>query len=168
MAFDRPKELLKPIKPRWIVLSFVLAIAVELLPLDATLANWLPDFTAMLALYWTLNQPRRFGIGWSFGIGLIADVASASVFGQHALAYSVISYLLLSRQRQVVMYNLGQQTLVVLVLLLVNQLLMVLARMATGAVFAGWEYFIAPFVGAVFWPLLTNVLLIPQRRGTPG
>ena len=73
MAFDRPKELLKPIKPRWIVLSFVLAIAVELLPLDATLANWLPDFTAMLALYWTLNQPRRFGIGWSFGIGLIAD-----------------------------------------------------------------------------------------------
>lgn len=42
MAFDRPKELLKPIKPRWIVLSFVLAIAVELLPLDATLANWLP------------------------------------------------------------------------------------------------------------------------------
>ena len=43
-----------------------------------------------------------------------------------------------------------------------------LARMATGAVFAGWEYFIAPFVGAVFWPLLTNVLLIPQRRGTPG
>ena len=56
----------------------------------------------------------------------------------------------------------------VLVLLLVNQLLMVLARMATGAVFAGWEYFIAPFVGAVFWPLLTNVLLIPQRRGTPG
>lgn len=61
MAFDRPKELLKPIKPRWIVLSFVLAIAVELLPLDATLANWLPDFTAMLALYWTLNQPRRCG-----------------------------------------------------------------------------------------------------------
>lgn len=102
MAFDRPKELLKPIKPRWIVLSFVLAIAVELLPLDATLANWLPDFTAMLALYWTLNQPRRFGIGWSFGIGLIADVASASVFGQHALAYSVISYLLLSRQHHAV------------------------------------------------------------------
>ena len=168
MAFDRPKEFLKPIKTRWIVLSFLVAIAVELLPLDVTLASWVPDLTALLALYWTLNQPRRFGIGWAFAVGLIADVASASVFGQHALAYSVSSYLILARQRQVVMYNLGQQTLVVLVLLLVNQTLMVLARMTTGSLFAGWEYFIAPFVGAVFWPLLTNVLLIPQRRGTPG
>jgi rod shape-determining protein MreD len=165
MAFDRPKELLKPIKPRWIVLSFVLAIAVELLPLDATLANWLPDFTAMLALYWTLNQPRRFGIGWSFGIGLIADVASASVFGQHALAYSVISYLLLSRQRQVVMYNLGQQTLVVLGGLLASQLVMAVSRMLVGGPWAGGEYFIGPFIGAALWPLLTKALLLPQRRG---
>jgi len=165
MAFDRPKELLKPIKPRWIVLSFALAIAVELLPLDAALANWLPDFTAMLALYWTLNQPRRFGIGWSFGIGLIADVASASVFGQHGMAYSVISYLMLSRQRQVVMYNMGQQTLVVLGGLLASQLVMAVSRMLVGGPWAGGEYFIGPFIGAALWPLLTKALLLPQRRG---
>ena len=64
MAFDRPKEFLKPIKTRWIVLSFLVAIAVELLPLDMALASWVPDLTALLVLYWTLNQPRRFGIGW--------------------------------------------------------------------------------------------------------
>ena len=72
MAFDRPKEFLKPIKTRWIVLSFLVAIAVELLPLDVALASWVPDLTALLVLYWTLNQPRRFGIGWAFAVGLIA------------------------------------------------------------------------------------------------
>ncbi len=165
MAFDRPKELLKPIKPRWIVLSFVLAIAVELLPLDAALANWLPDFTALLTLYWTLNQPRHFGIGWAFAAGLIADVASASVFGQHGMAYSVISYLILSRQRQVVMYTMGQQTLVVLGGLLASQLVMAVSRMLVGGPWAGGEYFIGPFIGAALWPLLTKALLLPQRRG---
>ena len=42
MAYDRPKEFLKPIKTRWIVLSFLVAIAVELLPLDVALASWGP------------------------------------------------------------------------------------------------------------------------------
>ncbi len=163
-----PKELLKPIKLRWMLLSFALALLIELLPFGGGATRFIPDFVGMLVLYWTLNQPSRFGIGWAFCLGLLADAASASVFGQHALAYSVMAYLVIIRQRQFILYNLGQQTLVVLALLLVGQALMTLARLATGAAFAGWGYFMAPFIGAVLWPLLTNILIIPQRRGTPG
>ena len=41
-----------------------------------------------------------------------------------------------------------------------------LARMALGGVVVGWSYFMSPFVGALLWPLLTTILLWPQRSGS--
>ena len=93
-------------------------------------------------------------------------MASASVFGQHALAYSVISYLLLSRQRQVVMYTMGQQTLVVLGGLLISQFVMAVCRML-----AGGPWLAAAILSAVDWRIAVaaadqTALLVPQRRGS--
>jgi rod shape-determining protein MreD len=164
MSFDRPKELLKPVRRRFIYLSFAAAILIDLLPLPANSELWLPDFIALLILYWVINQPRRVGVGTAFTLGIIADVACTGMFGQHALAYSITSYLVLLRQRQLVMGNLGQQTLAVLGLMLANQLIMVVARMATGSAFIGWFYFIPPLTGAILWPLLTKLLLLPYRN----
>jgi rod shape-determining protein MreD len=67
------------------------------------------------------------------------------------------------------MYNLGQQTLVVLGGLLISQFVMAVCRMLLGGPWAGSGYFIGPLIGALLWPLLTKVLLLPQRRGSlPG
>ena len=164
MSFDRPKELLKPVRRRFIYLSFALAILFNLLPLPTDTLLWLPDFLALLILYWVINQPRRVSIGTAFVLGIIADVACTGMFGQHALAYSITSYLALSRQRQLVMFNLGQQALAVLGLMFANQLIMVMARMATGSAFVGWSYFLPPLTGAILWPLLTKLLLLPYRQ----
>ncbi|BAK75006.1 rod shape-determining protein MreD [Pseudogulbenkiania sp. NH8B] len=164
MPFERPKELLKPVKRRFIFLTFVIAVLVELIPLPAGSTRWLPDLIGLLLLYWVINQPRRVNIGSAFLLGLVADAATAGLFGQHALAYSITSYLALRQQRQLVMFNLGQQALAVLALMLANQTIMVVARMITGAAFVGWSYFLPPLVGALLWPLLTKLLLLPYRQ----
>ncbi|MCW3480737.1 rod shape-determining protein MreD [Neisseriaceae bacterium JH1-16] len=161
---ERPQELLKPVKRRLIYLTFTLALVVELVPLPVGSVRWLPDFVGMLILYWVLNQPSRVGIGTAFILGLIADVATAGLFGQHALAYTITAYLVLLRQRQLVMFNLGIQAIAVLGLLQVNQLIMVVARMATGSAFVGWSFFLPPLIGALLWPLLTNLLVLPYRQ----
>lgn len=165
---DRPKELLKPVKFRYVVLSIVIALLLELLPFNRGTVRWIPDLAAMVVLYWTINRPTRFGIFAGFFTGLLTDIASASLLGQHALAYSVSAYAVESRQRQVVMYNLGQQSLIVFGLLMANQIVMLVARMALGAPFIGWGFFFSPFVGALLWPLLTNLLLVPQRYHQAG
>ena len=163
MNYDRPQELLKPVKRRFITLTFAIALLLELLPLPLGSNRWLPDFVGLLILYWSTNQPRRIGIGTTFLIGLLADVTSTGLFGQHALAYSISAYLILLRQRQLVMFNLGQQTLVVLVLMMGNQLIMALARWLTGATFPGISYFLPPLIGALLWPLLTKLMLLPYH-----
>jgi rod shape-determining protein MreD len=37
-------------------------------------------------------------------------------------------------------------------------------RMLSGALFPGWAIFFAPFLEAVMWPVVSVVLLAPQRR----
>ncbi|NWK77579.1 rod shape-determining protein MreD [Aquitalea sp. LB_tupeE] len=164
MSFDRPKELLKPVKRRFIFMTFLLAVLVEMVPLPHGSTRWLPDFISLVLLYWVINQPRRVNVGLAFLMGLVADIATAGMLGQHALAYSVTAYLALSRQRQLIMFNLGQQALSVLALMLCNQSIMVVARMLTGAAFVGWSYFLPPLIGALLWPLLTKLLLLPYRH----
>ncbi|WP_062788759.1 MULTISPECIES: rod shape-determining protein MreD [Aquitalea] len=164
MSFDRPKELLKPVKRRFIFMTFLLAVLVEMVPLPHGSTRWLPDFISLVLLYWVINQPRRVNVGIAFLMGLVADIATAGMLGQHALAYSVTAYLALSRQRQLIMFNLGQQALSVLALMLCNQSIMVVARMLTGSAFVGWSYFLPPLIGALLWPLLTKLLLLPYRH----
>ncbi|RQO67057.1 rod shape-determining protein MreD [Aquitalea sp. FJL05] len=164
MSFDRPKELLKPVKRRFIFMTLLLAVLVEMIPLPHGSTRWLPDFISLVLLYWLINQPRRVNVGVAFLMGLVADIATAGMLGQHALAYSTTAYLALSRQRQLVMFNLGQQALSVLGLMLCNQSIMVVARMLSGSAFVGWSYFLPPLIGALLWPLLTKLLLLPYRH----
>ena len=164
MSFDRPKELLKPVKRRFIFMTLLLAVLVEMIPLPHGSTRWLPDFISLVLLYWLINQPRRVNVGVAFLMGLVADIATAGMLGQHALAYSATAYLALSRQRQLVMFNLGQQALAVLGLMLCNQSIMVVARMLSGSAFVGWSYFLPPVIGALLWPLLTKLLLLPYRH----
>lgn len=161
---DRPQELLKPVKRSFIYTTFLIGMLIELVPLPVGSTRWIPDFVGMLILYWVINQPSRVNIGTAFVLGLIADVATADLFGQHALAYSVTAFLTLLRQRQLVMFNLGQQALAVMALMLTNQLIMMVARMVSGAAFVGWGYFIPPLISALLWPLLTKLLLLPYRH----
>ena len=39
-----------------------------------------------------------------------------------------------------------------------------LVRLAAGDLFPGWSMFIAPLIEAILWPLVTLLLLAPQRR----
>ncbi|MOA47338.1 hypothetical protein D3C78_1699650 [compost metagenome] len=61
------------------------------------------------------------------------------------------------------MFNLGQQTLVILVLMMLIQLLMAVARWSVGASLPGLGYFLPALIGALLWPLLTKLMLLPYR-----
>jgi rod shape-determining protein MreD len=49
-------------------------------------------------------------------------------------------------------------------LLLFAQAVAALVRLAAGAEFPGWTLAVGPIVGALLWPVVTTVLLMPQRR----
>lgn len=157
-------EILRPLKTRYVLLTLFVAILLEMLPLDSGAIQWQPDFVAVMILYWAINRPHSMGVFSAFALGVITDIASGALLGQHALSYSIIAYSISVRQRQIVMYSLGQQATIVFGLLILNQWLMMLARMSLGAPWFGWGYFVSPFLAALLWPALSTLLLLPQQR----
>jgi rod shape-determining protein MreD len=161
------RQLLKPVGLRFILFTFIVGFALQAIPWGIATRDMLPDFVALLLLYWCMNQPRRVGVGWAFWLGIMLDIVDRNVFGQHSLAYCLTSWLVLSRQRQLAMFPIWHQALYVGPLLIINQIIMVAVRLVIDRVFPGWLFFVGSLVGALLWPLMSQLLQIPQRVDKP-
>ena len=162
MVFERPQYILLPVRASTIVLSFLAALLLNFLPWpDLTLV---PDFVALTLTFWCVRQPRLVGLGVAWSLGLIMDTGNGVLLGQHALTYSLIAFFAISLSRRILWFPWPQQAMHVAALLLSVQLVGVLVRMAAGGHFPGWTIVVGPLLGALLWPVLSFVLLAPQRR----
>lgn len=158
------EEILLPVKPFYIALTLFVALMLNLLPLSGWLLALRPDFVALVLLYWGIHQPRKIGFLPAWLLGLVMDVADGSLFGQHALAYSVMMFAAIALHRRVSMFDMGHQMLHVFPILLTMQLIVLAVHNAAGDAFLGWWYLLSSVVGAILWPATDLVLKIPLRR----
>jgi len=158
-----PQEILLPVKPAFIVFTLIAALLMNLMPWSGY-ALWMrPDLVALVVLYWCIEQPRRVGFLAAWLLGLLMDVADGVLFGQHALAYSILAYAGIALHRRVRMFPLTLQMLHVIPLLLVNDAIVLLLRMAAGGEFPGFRYFIGTLIGGLLWVPVSILLKLPQR-----
>lgn len=155
-------RILQPVRHWFVVFSLLCALMLNFLPTSAW--HWMPDWVALVLLFWSIREPRHVGMGSAFLLGLAMDVADASLMGQHALAYVLASYIASSLSRRIMWFPLGQQALHVLPLLLLVQVVQFGVRAMPGVDLPGLSYFIGAFVGTVLWLPLTFVLLLPQYQ----
>ena len=169
MAALHPSEIQLPIKPAFIVGSFIAAALLNMVPATGWTGWARPDFVALLVLYWCIEQPRRVGFGVAFTLGLLMDVADGAFFGQHALAYSILAYAAIALHVRVRQFPPLAQVIHVIPLLLVNDLVVLAIRMLAGADFPGYRYFLGSLVAGLFWPVISFLLKLPQRQDSdPG
>ena len=158
-----PQEILRPAKTGFIVFTLVMALLINLLPW-AGWGLWVrPDFVALVLLYWCIDQPRKIGFSVAWVLGLLMDVADGSLFGQHALAYTIVAYAGIVLHRRVQRFSTMPQALHVAPLLLLNDAIVLLVRLAAGSDFPGYWYFFGSLIGGLMWPALSFLLKLPQR-----
>jgi rod shape-determining protein MreD len=155
-------QLLLPANPWFIGLTLLLALGLNMVPLGREPA--LPDVLAVVLVFWTVHQPRRIGIGASFVLGLLMDVHDGAILGQHALAYTVMSFLAVMMHRRLLWFDLPSQAIQVLPLFALAHALSLVVRLLAGDAFPGWSLLAAPLIEALLWPLASWLLLAPQRR----
>ncbi len=159
-----PPELLRPARASYIALTVLLAAILNLLALPELITRVKPDFIALILIYWTIFHPDRvsFTIVWT--LGLLMDVASGSLFGQHALAYTLMLYLAALFHRRIIMFPMPYQVFHVGTILLLAQLVTLALRSVAGSDFPGPTYFLPSLLGAALWPLVTALLRAPLRQ----
>ena len=158
------EEILLPVRPLYISITLFVALMINLLPLTGWLLAVRPDFVAQVLLYWGIHQPRKIGFLPAWLLGLAMDGADGSLFGHHALAYSVMMFAAIALHRRVSMFDMRHQILHVLPILLVMQMIVLGVRHAAGDAFPGWWFFLSSIVGALLWPATDLLLKIPLRQ----
>lgn len=137
-----------------IYFSLLLALLCMLLPWAGYGLMLRPDFLLLVSIYWTLRAPRIFNIGAAWGVGLVVDLATGGLFGQHALAYALTAFVAVSYQRRLALFNPWQQTGYVFVLLLFAQIILLILKLFAGEESPGWSYFLSSISSIVLWQLV--------------
>ena len=155
------QRILLPVRASTILVSLAVALFANFLPWKSVALA--PDFVALVLAFWCVRQPRLVGLGAGWVLGLLIDVGNGVLMGQHALAYSLLAFASITLSRRILWFPLAGQALHVLALLLFAQGVGALVRLAAGAEFPGWSIFVGPLIGAMLWPIVTTLLLMPQR-----
>jgi rod shape-determining protein MreD len=158
----RDREFLLPASTVFIVMSFFVAVVLEWLPWRGWMLALRPDFVGLVLLYWCTHKPHRVGIGIAWVLGIFVDVSDASLFGQHALAYSVLAFGGLVLNRRVQMFNLREQSVHVFALLLASYSVYAIVHWQVRG-FVAWEYFFGVVTSALTWIPLTHLLQALRR-----
>ncbi|MBP6338163.1 MAG: rod shape-determining protein MreD [Vitreoscilla sp.] len=155
-------QLLLPVNPLFLWFSLAAALAVQLVPLGRHPA--MPDVLALVLVFWNVHQPRRVSVGWAFMFGLLIDVHQGALLGQHALAYTLLSYIAIVMHRRLLWFGLAEQMMQVLPLFIAARVVSVVVRLIAGDGWPGWGLALAPVFEVLLWPVATLLLLAPQRR----
>ena len=140
----------QPAKMLPLILSILLGIIFTLIPLPPVWDDFRPEWVGMLILYWTLYSPKSFGIISAWIVGLVVDVLTGSLLGQHALGYILLSYMALSVTQQYPMFSVLQQLIVIFISMSVY-----LAAMMWIVALSGT----APDASNLWYPIFLTVLL---------
>lgn len=155
-------RILRPVRDWFVWVTILLAMFLGMVPVGH-LPGY-PEWVALILAFWCIREPFKVGMGAALLIGIVMDVSSASVMGQHSLAYVLLAFTANGLSRRILQFPLLQQALQILPLLLGTQLVMLATRMSAGAEFPGLSFFLDSITAALLWYPLTYLLLLPQYQ----
>lgn len=166
MIMPRGQQLLLPANPLFVLFTLLTALFANMVVNISLVGNaaWMPDFLALVLVFWCVHQPRLVGIGVAFFFGVATDVHQAALLGQHAMSYTALGFMAIMVHRRLLWFTVPSQAMQVLPLFVVAHALELTVRMMSGALFPGWMILLPPLLEAVLWPVVSVFLLAPQRR----
>jgi len=148
------------------ILTIVAAILLTIAPMPDAIAAWRPYWVAMVMIYWHLETGNLRSLGAAFTIGIVLDVTTGTLLGQHALGLVIINFLVGRFRNRLRFFPPWQQALSVGALLVNEQVvqLWIIGLLARG--WPDWSWWLPPVTGMLLWPWLFLALdaLRLQRR----
>ncbi len=147
-----------------IFFSIFIALVLAILPMPETMQSYRLQWTTLVLIYWCLAIPERVGVGFSFLTGIMLDIITGSLLGQHAMSLSIIAFVTVKTHQRIRVFPPWQQALFVIALLLLDRMLQVWVDGAIGRPGKDVGFWIAPLLGGVLWPWLFIIMRDIRRR----
>ena len=154
-----------PIVPLAVVwLSLILALCLQVMPLADGWQVFRPEWIGLMLIYWCMRAPDRVGVFHGFVFGLLMDLIEGTALGQHALILSLLAFLVAMVYPRFRAYSLLQQSVLVLVILGLVQLIDQWLRTLSGEFSIQLSSLIPSLVSAFLWPWLSTMFKAIERR----
>lgn len=141
-----------------ILLTFLVAYVLAVLPLPAWLQWARPEWVALTLIYWCIALPQRVGIAAALVLGAGLDVLEGSVLGQNAFALVVVALLSQMLYQRLRVYSLAQQAGVVFILVGINQLICQWVQNLEGLSVLPHLFLLPAVTSAALWPVILHSL----------
>ncbi len=144
----------------WLVgLSLLLATFAAIFPLDPRYAELRPELMCVFVIYWVVHAPQHMGVTLAWMVGLLQGVLEGVTWGGHAVALAIVAYICIVAQRRIKNYSLWHQTIWIFVLVGFHQVMVNWFQGLAGYKSSPQGLILSTSVSALFWPLVSILLL---------
>ena len=140
----------------WVTMALALLLSVSTLPRFMEIGR--PLWLALFLTYWVLAVPHRVGMTSAWCVGLLADVLNGTLLGQNALILTLITFLVLSLHQRLRMFPMWQQSLVLIVVFGLAQLVLLWLNALPGSRPPTLAFVMPALVSALLWPWVCGIL----------
>ena len=145
-------------------LTFLAALILSVVPMPAPFDAGRPMWLAMVVTYWVMALPHRVGLLTAWIAGLATDVLFGELFGQNALVLVMVAWLVLLLYQRIRRFPLWQQSLVMLPVLGIAQMVSLWLSSLAGNRPPTLLYLLPALVSTILWPWLFTILRVVRRR----
>lgn len=145
-------------------LTFVVALVLSVVPMPEPFDAGRPMWLALVTAYWVMALPHRVGLLTAWVAGLAMDVLFGGLFGQNALVLVMVAWLVLLLYQRIRRFPLWQQSLVMLPVLGIAQMVSLWLSSLAGNRPPTLLYLLPALISTLLWPWVFNMLRIVRRR----
>jgi len=143
---------------RFALLTFVVALALTVVPLPASIAPFRPEWVPLILIFWSLMAPERFSLLTAFWMGLLLDTLSGALLGQHALALVVVTFFTVRFHLRIRVFPIWQFGMTIVLLLVLYEFVLFWVDGVAGRSVPLIERWGPLLASALVWPLILGYL----------
>lgn len=147
-----------------IVLSFFVAMFMNVLPWPQLINFVKPDWVALVLVYWVMAKPNRVGVLFGWVVGLFVDVLYGTLFGIHAMTFALVAYLIQMTYHRLRLFPRWKQSINIAVVIGIHMLLVLVLRSFVEPVSSNPFYWLPLLGAALFWPWVFILLRDVRRK----
>lgn len=149
----------------WVVsLTFLAGMILTILPLPYWAIWFRPDWVLLIVIYWSLACPDEIGVGFAWVVGLLLDILLASIFGEHALGFALVSYFCVKFHLRIQSLFFWRKTIAVFLLILLYKSILFWIEGSMGQLPDYRIYWLSVLTSLLAWPWI--FILLRDCHGT--
>ncbi len=145
-----------------IVLTFFLSMVLAIINLPdfvpAEMGFLRPEWVTLVLIYWLITLPKHVGIIIAWVVGMLMDLLSGSLLGQHAIAFVLVAFVISRFTQRLRMFRLWQQSIFIFAIVGMNQLINLWVGIFTGTVEWTFWYLLPSLISALVWSWVVQFL----------